>query len=73
LQVHGLTKRYGERVIVDGLSFALRRGECYGLLGPNGAGKTTTLRALLGLTPFDGGAVEVLGHAVPAPLGPSRP
>ncbi|KAK51953.1 nodulation ATP-binding protein I [Bordetella bronchiseptica CA90 BB1334] len=72
LQVHGLTKRYGERVIVDGLSFALRRGECYGLLGPNGAGKTTTLRALLGLTPFDDGAVEVLGHAVPAQARQAR-
>lgn len=63
--VDGLVKRFDQRMIVDGLSFSIRRGECYGLLGPNGAGKTTTLRALLGLTPVDGGRIEVLGHAVP--------
>ena len=65
LEVSGLRKHYGGRLIVDNLSFALRKGECYGLLGPNGAGKTTTLRTLLGLTPFDAGAIEVLGHAIP--------
>jgi len=65
LAVDGLVKRYGERTIVDGLSFGIRRGECYGLLGPNGAGKTTTLRVLLGLTPYDAGRIEVLGLDVP--------
>jgi lipooligosaccharide transport system ATP-binding protein len=65
LRVHGLVKRYGERLIVDNLSFTLRRGECYGLLGPNGAGKTTTLRSLLGLAPFDGGSIDILGVRVP--------
>lgn len=63
--VRSLRKLFNERVIVDDLSFAIRPGECYGLLGPNGAGKTTTLRALLGLTPFASGTVQVLGHAVP--------
>ncbi len=64
--VNGLCKRFDDRVIVDGLSFQIRQGECYGLLGPNGAGKTTTLRALLGLTPIDGGQLRVLGFEVPA-------
>jgi len=72
LTVERLYKRYGEKVIVDGLSFAIRPGECYGLLGPNGAGKTTTLRALLGLTPFDGGRIDVLGHAIPAQAQAAR-
>ncbi|CAM3732340.1 Nod factor export ATP-binding protein I [Bordetella sputigena] len=66
LRVEGLRKGYNGRPIVRDLSFFLRRGECYGLLGPNGAGKTTTLRTLLGLTPFDGGSIELLGLPVPA-------
>jgi ABC-2 type transport system ATP-binding protein len=57
-----LQKRYGDVVAVDGLSFELRRGECYGLLGPNGAGKTTTIEILEGLLTADGGDVEVLGR-----------
>lgn len=60
--INNLCKRYGDRTIVDGLSFSIRPGECFGLLGPNGAGKTTTLRALLGLAPFDSGEVQVLGY-----------
>jgi ABC-2 type transport system ATP-binding protein len=57
-----LQKRYGDVVAVDGLSFEVRRGECYGLLGPNGAGKTTTIEILEGLLVADGGDVEVLGR-----------
>jgi ABC-2 type transport system ATP-binding protein len=57
----GLVKRYGEVVAVDGLSFEVHRGECFGLLGPNGAGKTTTIEILEGLLPPDAGEVEVLG------------
>jgi ABC-2 type transport system ATP-binding protein len=56
-----LHKRYGDVVAVDGLSLAVRRGECFGLLGPNGAGKTTTIEILEGLLAPDGGEVEVLG------------
>lgn len=63
--VRALRKLFADRVIVDDLSFTIRQGECYGLLGPNGAGKTTTLRALLGLTPFASGTVQVLGYSVP--------
>src|SRR5690606_22257883 len=63
--VQSLRKLYDDRVIVDGLSFHIQPGECYGLLGPNGAGKTTTLRTILGLTPYNGGSVRVLGFDIP--------
>jgi len=65
LRVEGLRKRYGDQEVVRGLSFAIRRGECFGLLGPNGAGKTTTLRCCLGLIDPDGGAIELVGEPVP--------
>ncbi|WP_052849102.1 ATP-binding cassette domain-containing protein [Streptomyces avicenniae] len=60
----GLTKRYGDRLAVDGLDLAVRRGTVLGLLGPNGAGKTTTVRMLATLTRPDGGRAEVGGHDV---------
>src|SRR5919109_2176638 len=50
LEVRDLTKRYGAKLAVDGLSFSAQPGRVLGFLGPNGAGKTTTLRVLLGLT-----------------------
>src|SRR5258706_16467573 len=56
-----LVKRYGDVVAVDGLSFSVSRGECFGLLGPNGAGKTTTIEILEGLLEPDAGEVEILG------------
>ncbi|TCS37308.1 lipooligosaccharide transport system ATP-binding protein [Paucimonas lemoignei] len=69
LSVDNLYKSYGTddaRIgVVNGLSFSLRPGECYGLLGPNGAGKTTTLRLCLGLTAPDKGTVTLVGRAVP--------
>jgi ABC-2 type transport system ATP-binding protein len=58
----GLTKRYGSRAAVDGLSLTVRRGEVFGFLGPNGAGKTTTLRMLMGLVRPTSGAAWVLGR-----------
>jgi lipooligosaccharide transport system ATP-binding protein len=66
LVVDALVKHYGGKPAVDGLSFALEPGECFGLLGPNGAGKTTTLRCCLGLVAPDGGAIRLLGEPVPA-------
>ncbi len=65
LRVAGLRKSYGDNEVVRGLSFEIRRGECFGLLGPNGAGKTTTLRCCLGLIDPDGGTIEMVGQPVP--------
>jgi len=58
----GLIKRYADVTAVDGLNLEVELGECFGLLGPNGAGKTTTIEILEGLTPADGGSLEVLGQ-----------
>jgi len=58
----GLTKRYGDLVAVDDLTFGLRSGTVTGLLGPNGAGKTTTLRLLLGLAAPTAGRALVHGR-----------
>jgi len=65
LHVDGLRKRYGDNEVVRGLSFTIKRGDCFGLLGPNGAGKTTTLRCCLGLIEPDGGAITMVGEPVP--------
>lgn len=62
LKCSGLIKRFADVTAVNGLDLEVRTGECFGLLGPNGAGKTTTIEILEGLTPADGGAVEVLGE-----------
>ncbi|WP_432132349.1 ABC transporter ATP-binding protein [Streptomyces tendae] len=71
IEVRGLTKRYGEVVAVDELTFAVRPGEVTGFLGPNGAGKSTTLRMILGLDAATSGTATVSGRpysAQPAPL-----
>jgi ABC-type multidrug transport system ATPase subunit len=57
LRVEGLTKRFGPKVVLDGLTFVLNRGEILGLLGPNGAGKTTTFLCLNGLMRPDSGSI----------------
>ncbi len=61
IEVRDLVKRYGGIVAVDGISFAVERGEIFGLLGPNGAGKTTTVEILEGLRRADGGSAIVAG------------
>ena len=60
--VRSLTKRYGDVVAVDDLTFTLERGTITGFLGPNGAGKTTTLRLLLGLADPSSGEASVFGR-----------
>jgi ABC-2 type transport system ATP-binding protein len=62
IEFHGLTKRFGEVLAVDNLSFAVPRGTVTGFLGPNGAGKTTTLRMLLGLVEPTAGAATIEGR-----------
>jgi ABC-2 type transport system ATP-binding protein len=64
IAVSELTKRFGEVLAVDGLTFSVGHGEVCGLLGPNGAGKTTTLRVLVGLVFADAGEARLLGHRV---------
>jgi ABC-2 type transport system ATP-binding protein len=61
IKVTGLTKRYGQVVAVDRVSFEVRGGELFGFLGPNGAGKTTTVRILTGVIKPDSGAALVMG------------
>ncbi|QQC87270.1 ATP-binding cassette domain-containing protein [Streptomyces alfalfae] len=71
IEVRGLTKRYGEVLAVDDLTFGVRAGEVTGFLGPNGAGKSTTLRMILGLDAASSGTATVQGRpysAQPAPL-----
>jgi ABC-2 type transport system ATP-binding protein len=60
LRIEGLRKRFGEVQALDGVSFAVGRGEVFGFLGANGAGKTTTMRIVLGLLRADDGAVSWL-------------
>jgi lipooligosaccharide transport system ATP-binding protein len=61
IEAEGLRKTYGDFTAVDGIDFAIRRGECFGFLGPNGAGKTTTMRMIGCASPVNGGRLEVLG------------
>lgn len=61
VSIRNLTKKYGELVAVDNLSFYVEKNEIFGLLGPNGAGKSTTLSALTTLIDFDKGDIEVEG------------
>src|SRR6202040_4159193 len=65
VETHGLTKRFGDNVAVNGVELPVPRGCAFGYLGPNGAGKTTLIRVLLGLTHADAGTMFVLGHRVP--------
>lgn len=63
----GSTKRFGDRIVVDGLSFELPRGGVTGFLGPNGSGQSTTIRMLLGLIKPTSGTGRVFGHLLSAP------
>jgi ABC-2 type transport system ATP-binding protein len=64
VDVQGLTKRFGSKTAVDGLSLTLERGEIVGFLGPNGSGKTTTIRMICGLLTPDAGSGTVLNYDV---------
>ena len=66
LRIAGLTKKYGDAVVVDDLSLEIMPGECLGVIGPNGAGKTTTIRICLGLAGPDAGEIEAFGLPLPA-------
>jgi ABC-2 type transport system ATP-binding protein len=66
IQIHDLTKKYGDFTAVDRLSLTARPGEVFGFLGPNGAGKTSTIRIVAGLSLPTSGTVEVAGVDVVA-------
>ena len=71
IEAHQLTKRYGDKLAVDRLSFSVRPGVVTGFLGPNGAGKSTTMRMIMGLDAPNNGDVKVNGrhyHDLPWPL-----
>ena len=64
IEARNLSKRYGDVVAVDDVSFQVERGEVVGFLGPNGAGKTTTMRMLTGFLPPSDGSARVAGHDI---------
>ncbi len=64
IEVQHLTKRYGNFIAVDNISFTAKKGEVVGLLGPNGAGKTTTMRMLTGFMPPSEGSAKIAGFDV---------
>jgi ABC-2 type transport system ATP-binding protein len=70
IEARGLTKRYGDKLAVDGLTFTVRPGVVTGFLGPNGAGKSTTMRMILGLDAPTGGTVTVNGRPYRAHSAP---
>ena len=72
IEVEGLTKRYGDMVAVDDISFSCKPGRVTGFLGPNGAGKTTTMRVMVGLTPPSRGGVTIGGHRYAEIPNPGR-
>ncbi|WP_288049739.1 ATP-binding cassette domain-containing protein, partial [Nocardia sp.] len=64
IAVSGLRKKYGDKVVLDGIDLDVPKGTIFSLLGPNGAGKTTTVNVLSTLTKADGGSVRVAGHDI---------
>jgi ABC-2 type transport system ATP-binding protein len=64
IEARGLSKRYGDVVAVDDVSFSVDKGEVVGFLGPNGAGKTTTMRMLTGFLPPTDGSASIAGHDI---------
>ena len=69
LEVRGFTKKFGDFVAVDSLSFEVRRGDVYGFLGPNGSGKSTTIGAVFGLVEPTEGEIRLLGRQAGGPGG----
>ena len=64
IQIEHLTKAFGQRRVVDDLTFKVERGEVLGFLGPNGAGKSTTMRMITGFLPVTSGRVSIGGYDV---------
>ena len=61
ISIHDLTKTYGKKRGVEGVSFDVHKGEIFGFIGPNGAGKSTTIRSMLGFIRYNSGTIDILG------------
>lgn len=72
LRIIGLTKSFGTKQALDGLTFEVPHGACYGLVGPNGSGKSTTMRSVVGLVRPDAGSIEVCGAPVASDVMATR-
>ena len=64
IEVRNLTKKYGDHLAVNDLSFTIEKGKIYGLLGPNGAGKSTTMNIITGCLAATSGTVLIDGHDI---------
>ncbi|VAW96348.1 Efflux ABC transporter, ATP-binding protein [hydrothermal vent metagenome] len=64
LEINKLSKKYNNETVVNGISFSINEGICFGLLGPNGAGKTTTIEIIEGITPANAGEILYYGNKI---------
>ncbi|REE70668.1 ABC-2 type transport system ATP-binding protein [Paenibacillus taihuensis] len=65
VDVRNITRRFGDKTVLDDISFGVERGELLGLLGPSGSGKTTLIKLITGIDKADGGSVVMLGERMP--------
>lgn len=73
LEIKNLTKRYGNKTVVENISLQIESGDIYGFIGHNGAGKTTTIKAVTGIIPYDQGEIYIDGISIKAdPIGCKR-
>lgn len=72
LRINDLSKTYGPKKVLDGVSFEVERGRIYGFIGENGAGKTTAIRAITGLSPIENGTIELFGKSDSKGLAEAR-
>lgn len=72
LRINALSKTYGPKKVLDGVSFEVERGKIYGFIGENGAGKTTAIRAITGLSPIENGTIELFGKSDSKGLAEAR-
>ncbi len=73
IEVKAVKKRYGDEEAIKGISFAVKKGLCYGILGPNGAGKTSLLGMIEGITPISEGEISLLGMDVRSQMAAIQP
>jgi ABC-2 type transport system ATP-binding protein len=72
LRINDLSKTYGQKKALNGVSFEVERGKIYGFIGENGAGKTTAIRAITGLSPIENGTIELFGKSDSKGLAEAR-